>query len=93
MRFDSVFLGEHMGVNSDGFRGINDQNVFIFLQFSGKIGQMVGWRPLLVVGAPLGNPGSANGDELLCWYGNLNYPGLHILIFCLIKCAKFITYF
>ena len=36
------------------------QNFFIFMQFLRKIGQIVGWRPPLGIGAPpLGNPGSA----------------------------------
>ena len=35
------------------------QNFFIFMQFLEKIGQIVGWRPLRVSAAPLGNPGSA----------------------------------
>ena len=37
------------------------QNVFIFMQFSGKIRQTVGWRPppLRVGAPPLGNPRSA----------------------------------
>ena len=36
-------------------------NFFIFMQFSGKIGQIIGWRPLPLGLAPppLGNPGSA----------------------------------
>ena len=36
------------------------QNVFIFMQFSGKIRQIVGWRPPLgLTHPPLGNPRSA----------------------------------
>ena len=36
------------------------QNFFIFMQFSGKIGQIIGWRsPLGLAPPPLGNPGSA----------------------------------
>ena len=37
------------------------QNFFIFMQFSGKIDQIIGWRPLPLglVPPPLGNPGSA----------------------------------
>ena len=36
------------------------QNFFIFMQFSGKIGQIIGWRPPLgLAPPPLGNPGSA----------------------------------
>ena len=36
------------------------QNVFIFMQFSGKIGQIIGWRhPLRGWCSPLRNPGSA----------------------------------
>ena len=36
------------------------QNFFIFMQFSGKIGQIIGWRPSLGLAPPaLGNPGSA----------------------------------
>ena len=36
------------------------QNFFIFMQFSGRIGQIIGWRlPLGLVPPPLGNPGSA----------------------------------
>ena len=45
------------------------QNFFIFMQFSGKIGQIIGchppppgsWRP-----TPLGNPGSATVDVVWC---------------------------
>ena len=43
------------------------QNFFIFMQFSGKIGQIIGWcphfglasPPLGLAPPPLGNPGSA----------------------------------
>ena len=43
------------------------QNVFIFMQFSEKIGQIIGWRPQSWR-LPLGNPGSAAG--LHCnWWG------------------------
>ena len=37
------------------------QNFFIFMQFLGKIGQIIGWRPLPLGLAPppLENPGSA----------------------------------
>ena len=36
------------------------QNFFIFMQFSGKIGQIIGWHPPIGTSAPpLGNPGSA----------------------------------
>ena len=40
------------------------QNFFIFVQFSGKIGQIIGWRPPLLGLAPppLGNPGSATAN-------------------------------
>ena len=35
------------------------QNFFIFMQFLGKIGQILGWRPPLgLVPPPLENPGS-----------------------------------
>ena len=40
------------------------QNFFIFMQFSGKIGQIIGWRPPLgLAPPPLGNPGSATGGR------------------------------
>ena len=41
------------------------QNFFIFMQFSGKIGQIIGWRPppLGLAPPPLGNPGSATAIE------------------------------
>ena len=40
------------------------QNFFIFMQFSGKIGQIIGWRPPLgLVPPPLGNPGSATAND------------------------------
>ena len=36
------------------------QNFFIFMQFLGKIGQIIGWRPSLGLAPPsLGNPESA----------------------------------
>ena len=37
------------------------QNFFIFMQFSGKISQIIGWRPPweLAPPPPWGNPGSA----------------------------------
>ena len=36
------------------------KNVFIFMHFLGKIGQIIGWRPPLgLAPSPLGNPGSA----------------------------------
>ena len=35
------------------------RNFFIFMQFSGKIYQILGWRPISGVGTPLWNPGSA----------------------------------
>ena len=36
------------------------QKFFIFMQFSGKIGQIIGWcLPLEFAPPPLGNPGSA----------------------------------
>ena len=42
-------------------------NFFIFMQFSGKIGQIIGWHPPLgLVPPPLGNPGSAT--VLRCEY-------------------------
>ena len=48
------------------------QNVFIFMQFSGKIGQIIGWRPPFGVSAPpLGNPGSATALSFfrsIPWY-------------------------
>ena len=53
-----------------GVRGMRapplDQNFFIFMQFSGKIGQIIGWcpPPLGLVPPPLGNPGSATGNSL-----------------------------
>ena len=38
------------------------QNVLIFMQFSGRIGEIIGWRP------PLGNPGSATAsDTVIQW--------------------------
>ena len=41
------------------------QNFFIFMQFSGKIGQIIGWRPPLgLAPPPLGNPGSATAGPL-----------------------------
>ena len=42
------------------------QNFFIFMQFSGKIGQIIGWRPPPPLGLappPLGNPGSATARD------------------------------
>ena len=38
-----------------------DQNFFIFMQFSGKFGQIIGWRPPPpgLAHPPLGNPRSA----------------------------------
>ena len=42
------------------------QNFFIFMQFSGKIDQIIGWHPPFGVSAPpLGNPGSATDDVIL----------------------------
>ena len=43
------------------------QNFFIFMQFSGKIGQIIGWRPppRELAPPPRGNPGSATAEELL----------------------------
>ena len=43
------------------------QNFFIFMQFSGKIGQIIGWcpPPLGLVPPPLGNPGSATACMVL----------------------------
>ena len=39
------------------------RNLFIFMQFSGKIGQIIGWHPPSGLGAPpLGNPGSATAS-------------------------------
>ena len=45
-------------------KGESAQNFFIFMQFSGKIYQMICWHQALlptseVVAPPLGNPGSA----------------------------------
>ena len=43
------------------------QNFFIFMQFSGNIGQIIGWRPPLgLAHPPLGNPRSATGYKLNC---------------------------
>ena len=42
--------------------GTRDAPLLIFMQFSGKIGQIIGSRPLLQLAhTPLGNPGSATG--------------------------------
>ena len=38
-------------------------NFFILMQFSGKIGQIIGWRPLHGW-HPLGNPGSATARNV-----------------------------
>ena len=47
-----------------GTRAPLDQTFFIFMQFSGRIRQLVGWRAPFRVGAPpLGNPGSTTGLE------------------------------
>ena len=44
------------------------QNFFIFMQFSGKIGQIIGWRPPLgLAPPPLGNPGSATEKGCGTW--------------------------
>ena len=41
------------------------QNFFIFMQFLGKIGQIIGWAPPLgLAPPPLGNPGSATALSL-----------------------------
>ena len=39
------------------------QNFFIFMQFSGKIGQIIGWRSHGVGASPLENPGSATDRQ------------------------------
>ena len=40
------------------------QKFFIFMQFSGKIGQIIGWHPPLGLAPPsLGNPGSATAKD------------------------------
>ena len=64
-------LGDSCTVFSGGSkRGARDacppslvQNFFIFMQFLGKIGQIIDWRPppLGLASPPLGNPGSATG--------------------------------
>ena len=47
------------------------QNFFISKQFSGKNGQIVGWRPPpWRLASPLGNPGSAT--EFMCTIGKYN---------------------
>ena len=41
------------------------QNFFIFMQFSGKIDQIIGWRtPLGLAPPPLGNPGFATAIDV-----------------------------
>ena len=41
------------------------QNFFIFVEFSGKIGQIIGWRSLGVGTSSLGNPGSATAGHVI----------------------------
>ena len=55
----------HTG-RSRGREGRNPpgQNFFIFVQFSGKIGQIVCWRSPPGLVRPLGNPGSATVSNL-----------------------------
>ena len=45
------------------------QDFFIFMQFSRKIRQIVGWRPPLgLAHTPLGNPGSATDFNIFSYF-------------------------
>ena len=59
MTFKQMSEGDRGGRGASNVP-LPDQNFFIFMQFSGKIAQIIGWRPPLGDLAPtLGNPGSA----------------------------------
>ena len=63
-----LFISMYVSIAGSKGRGTRDvrpppldQNVFIFMQFLGEIGQIVCWRPPQRLAPPLGNPGSTTG--------------------------------
>ena len=67
-----------LGLYSGGSKGVRGtrlplaQNFLIFMQFSGKIGQIIGWRPPLgLAPPPMGNPGSATAIIHICGFEHI----------------------
>ena len=76
---------------AQGMRAPPAQNSFIFMQFSEKIGQIIGWRgpppPLGLAPPPLGNPGSATAYPSLETGWRPFSHGKSWILFCHL-CAK-----